>query len=179
LTGTWVALSFPALLTSCQNAWEERDGATDFVTLAADEASVLEAMVAQLIPTTDTPGAREAGVIHFLDAALGTFFAPMLDPTRAGIEAVSVKAAELYGGESSFTELDDAQQIAVLKEIEDEGFFGAILFTTVAGMFSHPDHGGNKDKVGWSLIGFDDQHAWAPPFGHYDAEYNQSAGGQG
>jgi gluconate 2-dehydrogenase gamma chain len=38
-------------------------------------------------------------------------------------------------------------------------------------MFSLPRYGGNKNKLGYELIGFDDQHAWAPPFGFYDADY--------
>jgi hypothetical protein len=27
--------------------------------------------------------------------------------------------------------------------------------------------------MGWDLIGFDHRHAWAPPFGYYDADYMQ------
>jgi len=36
------------------------------------------------------------------------------------------------------------------------------------GMFSHPEHGGNYQKIGWQLIGYRDQYSWAPPFGYYD-----------
>jgi hypothetical protein len=36
------------------------------------------------------------------------------------------------------------------------------------GMFSHPMHGGNFNKVGWNLIGFEDRYSWTPPFGYYD-----------
>ena len=36
------------------------------------------------------------------------------------------------------------------------------------GMFSHPVHGGNYQKIGWKLIGYVDQYSWAPPFGYYD-----------
>ena len=38
-------------------------------------------------------------------------------------------------------------------------------------MFSMPAYGGNRDGVGWKLIGFDDQHAFQSPFGHYDRDY--------
>ena len=31
-------------------------------------------------------------------------------------------------------------------------------------------YGGNRDKVGWKLIGFEDRFHWNAPFGHYDAE---------
>ena len=41
----------------------------------------------------------------------------------------------------------------------------------VLGLLALPSYGGNADKLGWKLVGFVDQHAWQPPFGHYDAEY--------
>jgi gluconate 2-dehydrogenase gamma chain len=41
---------------------------------------------------------------------------------------------------------------------------------TMVGMFSLPSYGGNIEKIGWRLIGFDDSHVWQPPFGYYDAE---------
>jgi hypothetical protein len=32
-------------------------------------------------------------------------------------------------------------------------------------------YGGNREQVGWSLIGFEGHHgAWTYPFGYYDAE---------
>jgi gluconate 2-dehydrogenase gamma chain len=36
-------------------------------------------------------------------------------------------------------------------------------------MLSNPEYGGNFNKMGWKLIGFDDRFSWAPPFGWYDA----------
>jgi hypothetical protein len=41
----------------------------------------------------------------------------------------------------------------------------------VLGLLALPSYGGNADKLGWKLVGFVDQHAWQPPFGHYDAGY--------
>jgi hypothetical protein len=38
-------------------------------------------------------------------------------------------------------------------------------------MFSNPSYGGNRDEVGWKLIGFEAPHPWQPPFGYYDADY--------
>jgi hypothetical protein len=33
-------------------------------------------------------------------------------------------------------------------------------------------YGGNKDNVGWKLLGLDGlHHGYQPPFGYYDAEY--------
>ena len=41
---------------------------------------------------------------------------------------------------------------------------------TVIGFFARPVHGGNYDKIGWKLIGYDDSLNHKPPFGYYDAQ---------
>ena len=38
----------------------------------------------------------------------------------------------------------------------------------ISGMFADPKYGGNVNKSGWKLLGFDDQFSWAAPFGWYD-----------
>jgi hypothetical protein len=38
-------------------------------------------------------------------------------------------------------------------------------------MFALPAYGGNASEQGWQLLGFEDTHAFAPPFGHYDRDY--------
>ena len=43
--------------------------------LGAADAADVEALTSQIIPSDDTPGAREAGVTYFIDRALGSFFA--------------------------------------------------------------------------------------------------------
>jgi hypothetical protein len=39
------------------------------------------------------------------------------------------------------------------------------------GMFTMPSYGGNRNGVGWKLIGFQDAHVFYPPFGYYDRDY--------
>ncbi|MFT5048613.1 MAG: hypothetical protein ACI8UP_005617, partial [Porticoccaceae bacterium] len=36
-----------------------------------------------------------------------------------------------------------------------------------------PEYGGNRDNIGYQLIGFEDRHAWQAPYGFYDADYAQ------
>ena len=55
--------------------------------LTAAEAADVEAVAAQIIPTDDTPGAREAGVVHFIDRALATFFSQLAGDYRAQLAA--------------------------------------------------------------------------------------------
>src|SRR5262245_36499531 len=51
--------------------------------LTAAEAADIEAVAAQIIPTDDSPGAREAGVVYFIDRALATFFSQLASDYRA------------------------------------------------------------------------------------------------
>jgi gluconate 2-dehydrogenase gamma chain len=56
----------------------------------------------------------------------------------------------------------------VLSAIETTPFFKTVRDHTIMGMFASPQHGGNFNKVGWQLIGFEDTLAFKPPFGYYD-----------
>ncbi len=44
-------------------------------------------------------------------------------------------------------------------------------FATICGFLSDPARGGNRDEVGWKLIGLDSTHSYQPPFGYYDRDY--------
>ena len=67
--------------------------------------------------------------------------------------------------------MTEAQQDKLLKQAENTAFFSTIRYLVIAGMFALPDYGGNKDSVGYDLIGFDDRHSWFSPYGYYDADY--------
>lgn len=163
-------MSLPALLTSCKDAWDQVDEGKPLTVLSDPEAAELKAVAAQIFPTTDTPGADEAGVIHFLDAAFQSFFARSLDPIRSSLQAINEHVAEARAPATSFAELSDQDQKSVMEMISEQPYFGLIKFLVSCGMFSHPDHGGNQNRVGWELLGFEYRHAWQPPFGYYDAE---------
>lgn len=166
---SWLALQFPGLLAVAEAAAAARDAGAALVHLAPAEAAALEAIAARIIPTDETPGAREAGVIHFIDQALGDFMADAAGALRAGIGTVDSLAAEADEGKR-FADLGPQGQDAILLTIEETPFFGLMHYLTVAGMFSLPSYGGNRDHLGWQLLGFDHRHGWAPPFGYYDAE---------
>ncbi len=82
---------------------------------------------------------------------------------RAGIEATNAHCRKTYG--KSFDRLDETQREEVLVGLSsakinfDSGlpvrvFWGALYQTVIEGMFSDPIYGGNRNKVGWQLIGF-------------------------
>src|ERR1700683_4625853 len=56
--------------------------------LSPTEAMEISAIASQIIPSDDSPGAREAGVIYFIDRALATFEADQRDAYRKGMDEI-------------------------------------------------------------------------------------------
>lgn len=139
--------------------------------LDPSEIADLDAMTAQIIPTDATPGAREAGVVHFIDRALRSFCAPIATEFRAGLAEFRRGVRARYPESPSFAALPHTQQLEWLQSIEHSPFFASVRQLTVLGMFSNPTYAGNRDGIGWRLLGFVDEHVFAPPFGHYDRDY--------
>jgi hypothetical protein len=67
--------------------------------------------------------------------------------------------------------LTETQQDDLLSQNEKTPFFATMRYLTIAGTFSLPKYGGNQNKVGYQIIGFEDRGAWAAPYGFYDADY--------
>jgi hypothetical protein len=139
--------------------------------LSATEAADVEAVAAQIIPTDDLPGAREAGALYFIDRALATFFSQLAGDYRTQLRSFQAAYRERHPAAQSFATLTSEQQIEFLKGVEDTPFFATTRLLTLLGMFSLPEYGGNRDGVGWNVIGFEDRHAFHPPFGYYDRDY--------
>lgn len=133
-----------------------------------DTAREIEAMAAQIIPSGSTPGAREAGVIHFIDRALATFDRDQAAVYRAGVANLNLLRMARYPGSRSLGELSSEQQVEFLRGIEKSEFFEAVRLHTITGFLAHPRWGGNRGGAGWKLIGFEDRHVFEPPFGYYD-----------
>lgn len=141
-----------------------------FDALTAAQAADLEAIAMRIFPSDGTPGAKEAGVIHFMDKALSTFAAPQKEPVLLGLADLNQRAGAQWPGTTSFAALKPEQQDQLLKTIEQTPFFGNTRFATIAGMFANPSWGGNAGEVGWKLLGFEAHGIYQPPFGYYDAE---------
>lgn len=135
----------------------------------AGQARLLDAVSAQIVPTDETPGAREAHVVRFADHALATFFKARRANVTGALKQLD-KFARAYAGRLPFEDRPGPDQIVVLTAFEKKQgqSFNVLRNVTMAGMFSHPEHGGNFNRVGWKLIGYEDRYSWAPPFGFYD-----------
>lgn len=140
--------------------------------LSHSEAADVEAVAAQIIPTDDSPGAREAGVVYFIDRALAAFYSQLAGDYRADLAAFQSACRADFPAAASFASLSSEQQIAFLMNGGDQTpFFNTTRLLTLLGMFALPSYGGNRNGAGWTLLGFEDRHAFSPPFGHYDRDY--------
>jgi DNA-binding CsgD family transcriptional regulator len=81
----------PALPLIASAASDNRKCGESSATSDARQAATLDAIAARILPTTDTPGAREAGAVWFIDAALAG------DDGR-GLPLMLDGVAELNGG---------------------------------------------------------------------------------
>lgn len=133
------------------------------------EALIVAAAASRIFPSDETgPGAREAGVAVYIDRQLaGPWGRDHFRFTQGPFEEDANPEFGYQGkptprqiyrqGLSQLTDfhlLDLSAQDQELKKIEDTLFFALLRQNTVEGMFSDPMHGGNKDMIGWQLIGF-------------------------
>lgn len=174
-TGTITAASLlrigaPALLAIGQSACTAKQESSAFVALTDREAADFAAIAARIIPTTDTPGATEAGVIHFIDQAFAAEMSSQLGAARANLAEFNKALSAAHSGSEGFSALSDADQDLFLASVEDSDLFRLTWIMTIFGMFAMSKYGGNKDNIGWKLLNFEDGHGWQFPFGHYDAE---------
>ena len=167
---SWARSVLPGLAAISQAACTAKEEKTPFTVLQPDEAIEFEAIAARIIPTTDSAGAREAGVIHFLDQTFGTFNEGMFTPARGMLHEFQ---SGIEGGEL-FSELTEHEQDSYLESNEETPFFGMMRFLTMCGFFGMSKYGGNQDDIGYKLVGMNSNvYAYQSPFGYYDAEYQK------
>jgi gluconate 2-dehydrogenase gamma chain len=174
LGAAWLATHWPAIAATQEYAQHMAQSAQPaFQFFNPHQAVEVEAMAAQIIPVDDTPGAREARVIYFIDRALTTFERDKQAIYAQGLPELQAKTRQLFPAGPKFSELSSAQQVRLLTAIEKSEFFETVRVHTIMGFFADPAYGGNRDQIGWNLIGFEDAGAYEPPFGYYDRKANQ------
>lgn len=129
-----------------------------------DDAAAISAFTERLMPgEPGKPGAREAGVLNYIDLALAGAYADLQYFYRRGLAALDAHCRETY--KKPFAQLDAAQQDAVITAVQQgkatgftwpsgQAFFNTVRTHTMEGMFADPIYGGNNDFAGWRLVGF-------------------------
>jgi gluconate 2-dehydrogenase gamma chain len=158
-----------------------------YVYLLEPEVRFLEAAVEHLIPTDELgPGARDAGVVVYIDRQLAGSWGvhgrmyrggPWMEGTpqqgyqsrftpqevyRIAIREIDQYCRTAFG--RPFAQLASDAQLRLLEQLEKDEialpslsskfFFDMLLRSTDEGYFADPLYGGNRDKVGWKLLGF-------------------------
>lgn len=87
--------------------------------LTAEQARLIDVVAELIIPATDTPGAREAGVPQFIDRAVGDFYEKsQVDQLLAGLARMDADARAAHG--DIFVALTPEQQVALLTAYDQE-----------------------------------------------------------
>jgi gluconate 2-dehydrogenase gamma chain len=168
--GAWLATIWPAVAAAGAHVAKAANGPGRgaFRVLTPAEAEHIDAMAARILPSDDGPGAREAGVTHFIDRALETFAHDQRPMVGRGVAALAQLAAGRHPGSHGFATLPPSAQDDLLRGIETSSLFQFVRWGTIAGFLSNPEYGGNRNKAGWEWLGFEDRFSWQAPFGYYD-----------
>src|SRR5215469_12550639 len=134
-----------------------------------EEALIVAAAAARIFPPDDSgPGAKEAGVVIYIDHQLaGPWGRDRYRYTQAPFDENAPREFGYQGKATpheayreglkalkGFDKLSPEEQDKKLHEIENTHLFALLRENTIEGMFCDPVHGGNVDMVGWQLVGF-------------------------
>jgi gluconate 2-dehydrogenase gamma chain len=192
ISAAWMSAHWPAMLSAATHAREAAQSAAlpKFEFFSPEQAAEIDAISARIIPTTDTPGAHEAGVVFFIDRALATFAKDDQKTYAVGLPELQASMHEMFPGRQKFSAASPEQQDQILQSLDEQSaaagggrpfrrraaaqsFFETVRVHTVMGFLIDPDSDkrGNRDAVGWKVIGREPEHMFEPPFGYYDKDY--------
>jgi hypothetical protein len=146
-----------------------------FKVLTQEESETLEFIAERIFPATETPGAVEIGAVYYIDIALAGDYAALLPLYRKGLRAVNRHSRAMFGRD--FRGLSGESQDAVLLVFESGAvpgyknaaeFFETMRYHVLEGVFCEPHYGGNREMIGWRLVGFPGQQ-----FGYADPYINK------
>ncbi|MBV9761679.1 MAG: gluconate 2-dehydrogenase subunit 3 family protein [Acidobacteriaceae bacterium] len=172
LRGTIGSAAWAAIAAAQEHARQsiQQPNTAQFGFLDASAAADLTVITELILPSDDGPGAKEAGIVFFIDRALTTFDSDQQESYRTGFLELNRNRTKLFRESKDAASLSHEQQIELLQSFEKSDFFELIRTHTVLGFLGNPSYGGNRGMVGWKYIGFENRMSWRPPFGYYDAE---------
>lgn len=129
------------------------------IDLGAEEWRLLEQLVATVLPSDDQPGAIEADVMGFLRRAFDTGrWSAQRELFTSGLRTLDMLARRRCG--SPFASCTAADRDAIVSEFLNiphpraSGFLRLLVDMTLAGFLCAPRHGGNRERIGWTLVGW-------------------------
>lgn len=156
----WLTLNLPR-----PRAAEAAKQTAKRATLGEGEWRTVEAVCGRIVPADRDPGAVEAGCVNFIDKALAhedAALAPVYRRCLAALEDVSRRRHR-----KAFVAIGPARQDALLADLQDgrapewqeasmsaPDFFETLRAHTLIGLLADPRYGGNRDHIGWKLVGY-------------------------
>ena len=128
------------------------------------QRALLDALCERIIPTTDTPGARDAGVTDYIEMIVDEYYdAAERESFLSDLAAIDDRAHGTHG--KVFSQLDSEHQDAVIAAAEQRqldgvssSFFATIKQLTMTGYYT-------------SEIGMTVEQVYLPVPGRYDGAY--------
>ena len=134
--------------------------------LTPDEALLVEAVAEQIIPADQDPGAKQAGVVYFIDRQLAGPYRRYQKKYRAGLESLQKTSRQTSG--KPFEALAPDEQTELLKSLEADRapkelwtdpsaaeFFNLVRDHTMQGFYGSPRHGGNRNYCSYKMMGLE------------------------
>jgi gluconate 2-dehydrogenase alpha chain len=127
------------------------------------EARTAEAIFERIFPADESgPGTKEIGVVGYVDRALSGAYRDQIEAYRLGLAALDRAAKGRFG--EPFADCEPQRQDALISDLErgelvdfripdQRAFFWTLREHAREGLFSDPAHGGNRDKLGWKVLG--------------------------
>jgi gluconate 2-dehydrogenase gamma chain len=129
-------------------------------TFSRDEARLVEALCDQVIPADDAPGAKQAGVLYYIDRQLAGPLNRFQAAYHGGLSKLRQACTTRTG--KDFVDLPFAEQTKFLEDVEAgrveqlDTFFKLVIDHTMQGFYGSPAHGGNRNEVSWDMLGIRD-----------------------
>src|SRR6266481_6139079 len=155
VSAVWLSAHWPAIVAAAEHAHQAAKSSAPrkFQFFTPEEAVEIDAISARIIPSDETPGAREAGVVYFIDRALTTFAVDDQKTYREGLPGLQLRVRELFPSVEKFSSATPGQQDQILHSLDDQtgptrrhsrpggassSFFQAIRVHTIVGFSSNP-----------------------------------------
>lgn len=133
------------------------------LTLNPQESRAATALFERLFPAdSESPGATAIGVVNYVDLALAGAERQHHEQYRFGLAALDRAAHDAYGRPLATCSAEQQDQLLAALQtgqlagcgsFDQIAFFELLLRHLREGLFSDPLYGGNRNKLGWRVLG--------------------------
>src|SRR5260370_8414425 len=159
VSAVWLSAHWPAIVAAAEHAHQAAKSSAPrkFQFFTPEEAVEIDAISARIIPSDETPGAREAGVVYFIDRAITTFAVDDQKTYREGLPDLQAKLRVMFPAVAMFSRATLEQQDQLLHSVDEQtgpvrrryrsnggSFFQTVRTHTIQGFLLDPDSGATR-----------------------------------